>query len=286
MSGPTLLLLFSWLNTTPGTELTNVVAIRENVIQLQFADPVTFTFLGDASDSATASKYAVTPVAGTVGLDGTAVQAVSVVSAAPSESLPAGVSSGIDLTLDRPMTPFPARYSVAATNVYVNGSPGNFGMAFPAVFKQVNPIQLDFARPLKDFANPQTPGSTVASVPTPLQLATFAVDDTGDYAIDEGVPSLKKRIWRRLMTRRGGFLHMPDYGVGVPDFAKKLNLASVRARLAAEAEAQISLEPEVARVSVTIVSDAANNGVARFRVLVKTRDGMAARFDVPVPLSG
>ena len=37
----------------------------------------------------------------------------------------------------------------------------------------------------------------------------------GDYVADEGTELMKKLILRRLLTPKGAFFHLPDYGYGL-----------------------------------------------------------------------
>lgn len=96
-----------------------------------------------------------------------------------------------------------------------------------------------------DIANPQLEQDVL--VPGGA-LGSFQVTDTGDYALESGRPYLRKRIIRRLTTVRGGFFHLPNYGVGQKP--KTVIRDSVMARMASDAEGQIALEPDVSRVRV------------------------------------
>jgi len=269
----------------------SAIAIRENVLRLAFTEPVYLTKILDTEDASRIERYAVTPVAGTVGNDGSATRPVRVVLAdyAPVEEV--GVALGrnyVDLTLDRPMTPFPALYAVSFTDVFaadlassVSSTPG--GEVFPAVFKVLSRPTIDAARPSRDIANPQV-ASAASSLPDPddaLNLGSIRVDSTGDYASDDAVTNLKKRVLRRLVTRKGAFAHLPNYGVGVPSYGKKLGSPTVLTALATEAEAQIALEPDVARVRVAPIVSLTTPGLVRFQVFVQPKTGQPQRLDVP-----
>jgi phage baseplate assembly protein W len=114
-----------------------------------------------------------------------------------------------------------------------------------------------------------------------LLLGSFAVDDTGDYAFDDGLTNFKKRILRRLIYRKGSFPHMPEYGVGVPAYVKQLSIAATRGRLAAEAQQQISREPDCVSCTVDVVTDKSTPNLVRFLIVATTHKGQTARFDVP-----
>lgn len=268
-----------------------ITADRENVFRLEFDTGVYFSRVLDPDDGSILSKYSIAVVAGTSGNDGNVVRPLLV-----SEVIVPGVDDGIapsdvgrfiDIITDRPMTPWPALYDVTLTDIHSADLLASIATAtsrVPAVFKRLEVPQLDTAVPSRDIANPQTREAMFDPLPDPndsLNLGTIVTDDTGDYAFDEGTTNLKKRILRRLVTRKGGFAHLPNYGVGIPDQGKRLALSSVISDLAAQAEAQIALEPEVAKVRVRPIVDPNFPGLVRFQVLVKVRSGEAQKFDVP-----
>lgn len=163
-------------------------------------------------------------------------------------------------------------------------------MRAPAVFKEIVAVQLDSGRVTRDIANPQTLRGAVASglsVPdAEALLGTFRVDAQGDYAFDEGIETLRKRVIRRLITAKGGFAHLPNYGVGIPTLGKRLAVAANLATVAADAEAQIASEPDVADVGVRAIIDPTTPSVVRFQVRVRTKEGKASSFDIPFLASG
>jgi len=158
-----------------------------------------------------------------------------------------------------------------------------------AVFKEIIPVQTNSGRVTRDFANPQTLGGAVASglaMPDAALLGTFRIDATGDYAFDEGTETIRKRVIRRLVTAKGGFAHLPTYGVGITALGKRLAVAATLAAVAADAEAQILNEPDVAEVSVRPVVDATAPSIVRFQIRVRTKEGKAAEFSVPFVTTG
>lgn len=276
--------------------LVDAVATRENVIRLQFTRPVYWSGILDIHDASIVSNYAVTAIPGSVGLDGSPARPVMVVMVVPRvDDLPEGSAAGsyLDLTTDRPMTAYPALYAVSATALVSSDlatpltSPTLF--QFYGAFKQVVVPDVSAPHPSRDIANPQTLTALVDSYPNTMSgsaangaLAVFNADDTGDYAFDSGMVALKKRIFRRLVTVPGGFAHLGNgYGVGVTLEGKKLALAATLGRIASSAEAQISKEPEVARVSVRARSR--NDGIVRLEILVRTRAGGSAKWFADLP---
>jgi hypothetical protein len=277
---------------TVGPTLLSALAIRENVVQLTFDQPIFFTELLDTEDGSNPTKYTFTPDEATVGLDGDPprpVNASSIALAIPIDEggdLPAGATQGavVDVTLDRPMSPYPGAYTVAVVGIYdvtATETQGSQSVSFPAVYRRLQANSTSVAGPMRDFANPSTgddvEGSALA-VPLPpgaeFNLGSFQVDDSGDYAWDAGLTSIKKRILRRGLSSKGAFLHLPStYGVGFLDQVKQLGTAHMRDALAADWEAQIRQEPEVIAVQVTSTTDPNNPNLVMFQAQAQTTSG-------------
>jgi hypothetical protein len=268
-------------------ELLSAIAIAENVVELTFSEVPFFSGLLDANDGSVASHYSMAPVQGTVGLDGSPVRPCAVLFAVPG-----ALATQIDLILDRPMTPIPAAYTVTVSGlVDANTRTPMVGAAFsfPALYRRIVPPQLDTTLPSRDIANPQTGQALLDPLPNttdPTQLGTFVVDELHDYAFDEGLTALKKRVFRRWLTRKNGFAHLPGYGIGVREFGKRLASPAVRSRIAADAQAQIGQEPEVASVVVTSITPAATPMLCRFVNQIRTKSNQQTRFGVVVPMTG
>jgi hypothetical protein len=264
-----------WGGSVSGFELQGAVAIAENLVRLYFSQEPYFSGLLDQYDASNFALYTITTNPST-GLDGTPVQPVSVLYATVGSD-----PNSIDLTLDRPMTAFPSSYSVAVSGVADEATMTPLptsSQTFPGLYRRIVPPQLDAPVPSRDFANPQTPASLLGTSPvSPSAIAygTYVVDDTGDYAFDEGLVAYKKRILRRGMTRKNAFAHLPGYGVGIPAYGKKLASPSLRAQIAADWETQIKQEPETASVSVTTSTAP---GLCWFIVNATTRAGGSVKF--------
>jgi hypothetical protein len=279
----------------PGLQLITALAIAENVIRVGFNAPVYISNLLDAPDASNPALYTVTPDAGTVGMDGLPARGVSVASvAASTDDLPVGAAPGtyLDLTLDRPMSPYAASYRVACAGLFDASLVLSLDPAHSTIdnvlgtFREVVRPSIDSPTDGRDIANPQTLAaaqSVGTDVPLDsLNLGAFVVDASGDYAFDSGLVAYKKRVYRRLVSRPGGFLHLGDgYGVGIPLEGKRLASTSVLERLAAKAEQQIAREPETEKVRVTAVTDPNVPGLVRFRIVARTRGGLTAAFEAP-----
>jgi hypothetical protein len=272
-------------------QVSAVLAVAENILRLTLTRQVYFSTLLDPLDASDPTHYAVAIVAGTSGLDGTPVRPVVVVHVDPSPTF-ALIGTQLDLTLDRPMTAFPAQYVLTVSNLIaadlvttLDPPPFNAAQTF-AVFKLIAQPRIDQPTPSRDFGNPQLRSAMLDPLPNPgnaLNLGVYTVDDSGDYAFDEGLTGYKKRILRRLITMPGGFAHLPAYGVGITSHGKQLVRASVLEGLAQEAQKQIFLEPETSSASVHAAMDPSVPGLVRFQVRAQTKTGQSLRFSARVP---
>lgn len=115
-----------------------------------------------------------------------------------------------------------------------------------------------------DVANPPFP-PTGFSIGGTLQINAF-----GDYEAVRGAELVRKLIIRRLTTPRGGFVHLPDYGIG---FAVKEKIpSSDLIRLRAILEQQVLLEPEVEACSVIPTLQRSNN-ILQLQIQARLRPG-------------
>jgi hypothetical protein len=254
---------------------------------------VYYSSLLDAADGSAVGKYVVSAVGGTVGLDGRPARAVRAVRVDLVGDVDDGLSPGqeVDVVLDRPMTPYPARYAVAVTGLYSGDltmalDPTATTAATYGVHLMVAPPSTDPPGGL-DFANPQS-ALSVAGLPnpgSPSNLGVFVVDDSGDYAVDDGVVSYKKRVLRRILVRPGSFVHLRrDYGAGLAGENKRLGTAAEIQRVAVNIEQQVRQEPETARCRVTAAMEP-GKPLLRVTVLAEMRTGQQVRVGAVIPVS-
>jgi hypothetical protein len=253
------------------------LAIRENVVRLVFNIAPVFTKLLDPHDASSKHRYSVVGVGGTIGLDEEPVREVLPLYAT-QELIELSLGRILDLTVDRAFTHYPAQYRVSVNNLFTGD-----GFSLDTDFTSVVfyglrrlwvPASPENVSTTRDIANPQTYLATLDPLPNPqeaLLLGSIPTDANGDYAFDDGITNLKKRVYRRLVTIPGSFAHAPDYGVGVPAYLKRLNQAGVRSKLRSEAVKQILLEPDVEACSVDITSDPSKPGLFRFDIRVKQK---------------
>jgi len=282
----------------PSIQLVSAAPVAENVIRLTYSRLVYYSGIGDAHDAALISKYAVVADSTTTGIDGAAARAVNVIAAELSALSDVGAAlfgMCIDLTLDRMMSPYPAVYSATSDGVWSSNldavdpatTPPFFGVHMEIAQPVINEPRRtrDFAYPPLAVANDQGGLITSSSNAVASPVGTYRTNGRGDYAYDEGLVGLKKRIFRRLVTRPGGFAHLGlAYGVGVPQMLKKLATPVMVQQLISEAEKQIAQEPDVAKVRVTATIDAAHN-LVRFSILVRMVSGQALSVPAAFPMA-
>lgn len=263
-----------WGTGAADLTLLSALAIRENVVRLTFSAPIYFSELLDPHDASDPERYSLVADTSTVGLDGLVARQV-----APALAEVAGAGGSlIDLYSDRPFSPYPAVYRVSANNVRdLTGMvilAGSASALFYGLQAGYEPAQKTPAQ--KDFANPQS-GLTILGVNgvalTDAMLGSYVADASGDYASDAGVVSLKKRLLRRILARKGRFAHLPAYGCSLLDRVKELASARVRGDLRAEIEQQAKEEPEVVGASCEIFQHPTARGTWVVRVRVKTKFG-------------
>lgn len=271
-------------------ELESVLAVRENVVRVTFNVAPRYTQLLDPNDASDARRYDYVPVAGTQGRDGEPTRPASVIVVEQVDGFDGTV---LDLILDRPMSPEPGQYELTISGLV--SSVGEVPLVdtivvVTALFKGITPPIPEFIINNRDIANPQTRQGIFDPLPVaegqeldPL-LGTFPEDSQGDLAFDEGLAGFKKRVMRRLTTRRGRFSHLPNYGVSTITSIKQLARPGIRETLADEAEQQISQEPETVSVSVELVVGERPE-VTFYRVRVRTNFGQHPDMDIPLSFS-
>lgn len=263
-----------------------VVAIRENVVRVAFSTAVLATELFDSKDALSPHHYTITTVSGE-GYDGESIHAVNVIQVIPVWGNP----NALDLYVDRPMSHYPCVYQLQVNNIYsITGA-----LIVATATATFSGLQKTFSKPVsstyaptgtRDFANPS--GKEALFDPLPViddsNLGTFPYGDDGDYGHDEGIENIRKRVIRRGLVRKGGFVWLPEYGAGIPREGKKLNSASRRERIRANYEAQILNEPDIKTAKVSFKFLPSTPGIVWIITRVVTTADRAFKFDVPITM--
>lgn len=268
-------------------ELLGALAVRENVVRLSFNVAPHYTGLLTQNDAANPARYVLTPQGAPEAISGGPARPVLPVQV----QVAAVAGSGgrlLDVVLDRPLSPWATRYAITVNLLRsYDGAmldPSKASAVFDGLYRQLRPADASAPTPSRDVANPWGYQAQLSAgvVPSMGDLGVFPVDASGDYAFDQGIQQLKKRIFRRLNTPKNAFPSLPGYGVGVPTYSKRLGTEAIRQQIVADAQAQLSSEPDVAAVSVKAFTPAGNPSVTIFRVQVRMAGSAGdTTFDFP-----
>lgn len=278
-------------------QIASVLAVRENVIRVEFTEAVSYTNIKDPSDGSLPSNWRVEPNPQSIGANGESARPVMVVEVLRPDvdDVPLGtLSKFLDLVLDRPMTPYPAFYRVIIVGAIFTQDLAfclqDVSVTFPAIYRELQRPTLVDEVGSRDLANAQSLGSVLQSLTetpgTQFSLGTYQVGADGDYAFDSGNVNLKKRIVRRVFTKKGGFSWLLNYGVGIDSYGKQLGRANTITKLTTDIETQIKQEPDVERARVRVDITNLHQGLLKLFVFIKPRTGQPMRFDFPVPIKG
>lgn len=249
-------------------------AIRENVVRVTFSEPPLFNEELDANDASNPRRFSIQVVVGTVGLDSRPTRPVRPCKVDISREQLAGGAS-LDVWVDRHFSPYPGEYVITASQLVTAAGlpldPTATSAPFLGLAALIGPNLTELAIPRTDFAQPDNLAALLDPIGSTASdlLGTMPVDSTSDYATDDGVTSYKKRIFRRLVTKKGTFLHLPGYGVGSLDQVKRVGYPDVRANLESDAESQIREEPET--LSCVVALTASPNGLWILQAKIRTQ---------------
>lgn len=274
-------------------QLIGAIAVRENVVRLVFSQPVYYSKIFDRYDASNAVHYAMTPVNGSLDGNEEPTRAVRVVDVALPDTtsnppvLQGEIGFFIDIMLDRPMSSYPASYMVGITDLQNADGSSQLPIAVAqvdAAYRELQPASFEIAAPIRDFANPQTSGALAnAGTDEMSALATYVASDDGDYAFDEGSTGRKKRVLRRLITKKNGFAHLPGYGLGILSYGKRLARIDAIGKLTTDARLQVQKEPDVAKAIVG-AEVGSQPSLVRLNVGIKPKGGRSQKFTISIPV--
>ena len=115
---------------------------------------------------------------------------------------------------------------------------------------------------------------------------TLRFDSSGDIGIQGNLPSLKKRLFRRLLTRPGGFSHLGQ-GYGLKDGVKNRASRSDLQQLVNRVAEQAKLEPDVVEATAVLLETTTGSGqvIARIALSVLRTDDTRATLNLSIPVS-
>jgi len=257
-------------------------------VRLRFSEPPYQDGVGGICDAFDADHYTVTATSGT-GRDGKFVRSVLAIGAAV---LPPPYLQYVDVTVDRPFSPYPCLYLVSCTGLRgaISGlplTPGSTSASFHGLLRTIESQERGLALKNRDVASPQSASDTMDPLPDPMSavLGSYNLDSTGDYAFDEGLTGYRKRNLRRTYCRKGRFVFLPPtWGVGVVDELKRTNSAAKRESIRVDIEQQWAADPETKSCSVTTVLDSTAPQIVRYRIQAQLGDGRSLNLTLPFQL--
>lgn len=115
---------------------------------------------------------------------------------------------------------------------------------------------------------------------------TFRYDSSGDIGIQGNLPSLRKRLYRRLLTRPGGFSHL-GRAYGLKDSVKKRGSRSDLQKLVNRVAEQARLEPDVVEATAVLLETFTDSGqvIARVALAVLRTDDTRQTLNLSIPVS-
>jgi hypothetical protein len=174
---------------------------------------------------------------------------------------------GVDVHVDRPFVEG-VTYRVTVANVTVS----------TAISAPFGGLVLLLQRPRSQRGKP----TTNVDVANDLSRGSWFGDDSGDVASQDAFSGYRKRVFRRLTTPKDAFSFLKGYGLGQQ--LKSLASSARVAALKTDAEQQILLEPETAKVQVNVSISPLN--YLTFSVRAWTRVGAFTEFGVRVAPDG
>lgn len=277
------------LNGATMLQLLAATPLRENVVQLEFNGAVYFSGLLDPSDASNRKRFSIVPVQGSRDEDGDPARPVF--AAIISQGGAGG--SLLNVATDRPFSSWPAKYSISANQIRaVNGAL----LDLTRTSVTFDGVQYDEAgganRPVvssADFANPQTVSGLAVGI-SPAQsaiLGSYPIGPDGDYATDQGLVSWKKRIFRRLLARKGGFAALSAiYGLGAQERLKQPFSGTLGTQLSADAKVQVLADPETASADVTFVQNPEAPQIGYFTIVAMHVSGQGMNETLPMAIGG
>jgi len=172
----------------------------------------------------------------------------------PGEAMPVIMGAAlitpneVELRLDRPIGPTSIVYLITVNPDVVRSEAGARLGVHTATFagvttRETSPIAVrtDADPSLVDIGYSSTPGTN------PVGLLIGA---DGDLALAESADTMRARILRRILTTKGGFAWLPEYGLAQPTSALAKRSALYDLRL--DAQAQLEQESFVSSAAVQL----------------------------------
>jgi hypothetical protein len=228
-------------------QIRGVGVVAENRIRIEFSLPLRLNRTFVAGDAARPGVFAVEPVPGTLDPENQPPRPVRIVAVERppiTDMTTAEAQPFADLILDRPLSGFPGVYELRIL-ASVFSQAGDELPTGSAYFPGLDLLSTSPAT-AEDVSNVD-----FATTPSVDLLGTISVGDEGDYDLDDPIAGFKARAIRRAVVRPAGFAWAPTYGLGLPDYVKRLARSKTLVDLAVSAEREFSKDPAAKKVAVT-----------------------------------
>lgn len=239
----------------------HALAIDGNTVRITYTDNPQTVHDRLTTDGLNPRNYAITILAGP-----NAAWSPRVAHVYPVDGDPLSLDLRLDQTMPGKMMSQQTQFRVTVTNVMSAAGAMLVGAPY-AAFWSLNQMVMETTVRLdraagRDLSRPWTPNSPAGG--------TFRIGSSGDYRFDSGLTLVKKLIYRRILTVKGGFFHLPNYGMGLKPKAVAYPYQLTSAR--AEMRRQILEESEVQDCTVKVTQTA--QGIVIFFVKVRTKQGL------------
>jgi len=247
------------------------ISVGGQIIRVVFSSPPKAKSSGAPDDALNAANYQVSVTTGT-GDTPQSIATFATVTLWPAFGLRAAGEASIDLQVDRPLI-VGMSYTVTASHALVaaDGTPigSPYGWTFSGSARPIRKRQQRRVIGLVDFASDPFTGG-------------IAVDKSGDWGSQEGVPGTRKRIWRIALTPFGAFSFLSNFGLKYD--IKKPGTLSILGSLRTELKQQLLQQPDVKDASSSVTMD--QRGFLTLTINAQTTTGQKLSETVQATPSG
>jgi len=114
-----------------------------------------------------------------------------------------------------------------------------------------------------------------------IELGGHRVDGTGDYAFSDTDESLKKRIRKRLIVSKGGYVHLPKFGLGLKKYKGMNRTSAVLRDIQNDIVSQVNSEADVESSSVSFSQPVGYPRISVINIRVKTKRNTELTISFP-----
>jgi len=218
------------------------ISVGGQIVRIVFSGEPKHKSSGAPDDALNAANYQVSVTTGT-GNDPESIATLLTVGFWPAFGLHADGEAYVDLQVDRPLI-VGMSYTVAVSHALVAADGTPIGSPYSWTFNgSARPIRRRQQRRqigLVDFASDPFTGG-------------IKVDQSGDWASEEGLSGTRKRVWRTALTPFGAFSFLQNFGLKYD--IKKPGTLSILGNLRTELKQQLLQQPDIKNASSSVAMD-------------------------------